>query len=248
MTTDEIKNPSLKVGQCFEHLKAHPGDQPLTDRLMCNLRQLTQGSQWLLLHKLVSIYGVTYEPILDRCLDRYHQLDSLKTVLRFVNLYKYKDPEDQREKIYPHQRRLGADILKRASDELLANLEEIKQCRGFDELLQRIESATRPLDGFGQVALYDTALRIGAKLDRWPKVVYLHAGTMEGYKNLCAICSSHAYLRKTRVGQKWVKWVRQEDLCEEVRVLKPHHAENFLCIFKAYFKNSASRPPSRPCC
>ncbi len=248
--TDEVKNLSTKPRHCFEHLEAHPGDQRLADRLMRILCHLPQASPWLRLNKLVSIYQLACAPKLDAQLERYRQpeLDSLKTVLQIDNLYRYKGENDGKEKIYEHQRHLGAAILKRASDELSANLEETKQCQSFCELLQCIESATRPLEGFGQVALYDTALRIGAKLDRWPKVVYLHAGTMEGYKNLCAMCSSHANIMKTRVGQKWVMWVRLDGLPKEVQVLKPHHAENFLCIFKGYFKNSVSRHPSRPCC
>jgi hypothetical protein len=56
--------------------------------LMHILRQLPQGSPWLRLHKLVSIYNVTYAPILDAQLERYHQFDSIETVLQFDNLYK----------------------------------------------------------------------------------------------------------------------------------------------------------------
>ena len=174
MTTDEIENLSTKARQCFEHLEMHPGDQPQADRLLRILRQLAQASPRLRLIKLVSIYKLACAPKLDVQLERYRQpeLDSLKTDLQFGNLYRYEDEKDGKKKIYPHQRRLGADILKQTSYKLSkrTNLKNIAQCQSFCELLQRIESATRPLDGFGQMALYDTALRIGAKLDRWPKV------------------------------------------------------------------------------
>jgi hypothetical protein len=30
----KAKDLSTKAQQCFEHLQAHPGDQPLADRLM----------------------------------------------------------------------------------------------------------------------------------------------------------------------------------------------------------------------
>jgi len=247
MTTDEIEKLSTKARQCFEHLEAHPGDQPLADRLLPILRQFAQASPRLRLKKLVSIYKLACAPKLDAQLERYRQpeLDSLKTVLQFDNLYRYKDEKDGKEKIYSHQRHLGACILKRASDELSANLEEIKQCQSFCELLQGVESATNAVHPFGSLAVYDTALRIGAKLDIWPKVVYLHAGTMKGYKELAGTTKDYKELKKTRVKQGWVPL---DDLREEVRELKPHHAENFLCIFKGFFNNSGSRRTGRPCC
>jgi hypothetical protein len=58
---------------------------------------------------------------------------------------------------------------------------------------------------------------------------------MKGYKELM----------KTRVKQGWVPL---DDLPEEVRVLEPHHAENFLCIFEGLFNNSGSRGVGKPCC
>jgi hypothetical protein len=244
MTTDQIENLSTKAEQCFEHLKAQPGDQPLADCLMRILRQLPQGSPWLRLHKLVSIYNVTYAPILDAQLERYRRLDSLETVVRFDNLYKYKDSEDQREKIYHHQRRLGAYILNTACDELSANLEGIAQCQSFRELLHCIESVTKPVPRFGELAVYDTALRIGANRNIWPTVVYLHAGTMKGYQELAGTMKDYKKLMKTRVRTGWVPL---DDL-PEVRVLKPRHAENFLCIFEGLLSNGRSRRTGRPCC
>jgi hypothetical protein len=153
----------------------------------------------------------------------------------------YKDEEDQKQKIYSHQRRLGTHTLKLASLELSkrANLKKIAQCQSlsFDELLQCVELATKPVHRFGSLAVYDTALRIGAKLDKRPGVVYLHAGAMTGYLALVK--------ERRAAGQKWV---RLDDLPKEVQVLKPHHAENFLCIFKALFRNSGDRRPGRPRC
>jgi hypothetical protein len=231
----KAKDLSTKAQQCFEYLQADPGDQPLADCLMTILRQLPQVCPWLRLDKLVSIYQLGYGAKLDAQLDRYRRLDSLETVLQFDNLYKYKDEKDQKEKIYRHQHRLGAVILRSAGEKLSKQTNLIAQCQSFEELLQRVQSATRPVHQFGPLAVYDTALRIGAKRDMWPEVVYLHAGTMKGYKELM----------KTRVKQGWVPL---DDLPEEVRVLEPHHAENFLCIFEGLFNNSGSRGVGKPCC
>jgi len=245
MTTDEIENLSTKARQCFEHLKAHPGDQASADCLMRILRQLPPGSPWLRLEKLVCIYQLAYEPKLDAQLKRYCGLDSLETVVRFENLYKYEDKNDRNEKIYAHQRHLGAGILKRASNELSANLKGIEQCQSFCELLHCIESVTKPVPRFGELAVYDTALRIGANRNIWPTVVYLHAGTMKGYQELAGAMKDYKKLMKTRVRTGWVPL---DDLPEEVRVLKPHHAENFLCIFEGLLSNSRSRRTGRRCC
>jgi hypothetical protein len=228
------KDRSATAQQCFEQLKANPGDQPVADRLISILRQLPEASPWLRIGNLASIYELGYASKLSDQLDRYYQLDSLKTVLQFDNLYK-----DQSKKIYSHQRRLGADILERASSTLSkeANLKKIEKCGSFDELLRCVESAASHIHPFGTLAVYDTALRIGAKLGQWPEVVYLHAGAMVGYRALVE--------GRRVVGQKQIP---MEGLPKEVQVLKPHHAENFLCIFKGLFKNSGSRRPGRPCC
>jgi len=135
--------------------------------------------------------------------------------------------------------------LKGASDELSANLEEIIHCQSFCELLQGVESATKAIHTFGELAVYDTALRIGAKLDIWPEVVYFHAGTMKGYKELAGTMKDYKERMKTKVKQGWVPL---DDLPEEVRVLKPHHVENFLCIFEGLFNNSGSSHSGGPCC
>jgi hypothetical protein len=42
----------------------------------------------------------------------------------------------------------------------------------------------RPIPGIGELAVYDTALRIGARLGLEPAKVYLHAGTRAGAKAL----------------------------------------------------------------
>jgi hypothetical protein len=232
-------HPDANVQQYLEELRANPGDRRLTRDLMEALGQLPAGSSWLQLSKLVSIYQLVHGRGLDKYLDRYRRLGSLKAVLQFDNLYKYKEEEDQREKIYAHQRHLGADILKQASRELSKppNLEKIEECDSFATLFERVELATRHIHPFGPLAVYDTALRIGAKRRKLPKLVYLHAGAMAGYRHLV----------KER-GVVGPKWVRLDNLPKEVQVLRPHHAENFLCIFKGLFGNSGANRAAGPCC
>jgi hypothetical protein len=66
--------------------------------------------------------------------------------------------------------------------------------------------------------VYDTALRIGAKLGLEPDVVYLHRGTRSGVKVLGMDAGR--------------PFVRPDELPDELRVLRPHEIEDCLCIYK----------------
>jgi len=56
---------------------------------------------------------------------------------------------------------------------------EIK-VRNFDELYELIEKLVGNINGTGELYIYDTSLRIGAKLGIEPNKIYLHRGTREG--------------------------------------------------------------------
>lgn len=93
--------------------------------------------------------------------------------------------ETDRVTIHPHQRRIGGGIfLKKVVPALLRHADGIAACHFFDNLHRCIKDRTRDIYRFGALAVYDTALRLGARLDLWPKVVYLHAGTKKGCKAL----------------------------------------------------------------
>src|SRR5215468_2342022 len=65
--------------------------------------------------------------------------------------------------------------------------------------------------------VYDTALRIGAKLGVFPKEVYLHAGTRVGARKLGLDASKPT--------------VKMSFLPTHLRTLRPHEVEDVLCIF-----------------
>jgi hypothetical protein len=71
--------------------------------------------------------------------------------------------------------------------------------------------------GIGELYIYDTSLRIGAKLNLYPKKVYLHAGTRRGARAL---------------GLKADTSLNVPDLPSEFRCLLPYEIEDVLCIFK----------------
>ena len=47
-----------------------------------------------------------------------------------------------------------------------------------------IRAAVEPIPGIGELYVYDTSFRIGAKLNLFPTKVYLHAGTRRGVRAL----------------------------------------------------------------
>ena len=127
-------------------------------------------------------------------------------------------------KRYGHQRRLKNEALEKARNAILAESKALEKCRSFDELFQLIDSRSRPIKGIGELYIYDTTLRIGAKLNLLPEKVYLHAGTREGAKALGLDEKSKA--------------IDISLLPKELQYLEPHEIEDVLCIFKSELKNS----------
>ncbi|MDH7502435.1 MAG: hypothetical protein QHJ82_06945 [Verrucomicrobiota bacterium] len=125
---------------------------------------------------------------------------------------------NSRGKRYSHQRRLRKTVLEQARDILLANEEQISQRIDFDDLFALLESLLARIKGLGELYIYDTALRTGAKPGMLPKRVYLHAGTREGVK-----APGFDGRMKTLDVSQLPEWLQQ---------LKPHEIEDVLCIFK----------------
>ncbi|MDZ4684040.1 MAG: hypothetical protein SH850_03060 [Planctomycetaceae bacterium] len=122
-------------------------------------------------------------------------------------------------KMLDHQHRVGKFKLAEAYKRLEPLLAQIEKCDSFDSLLSLIRQATKDIPRFGDLAEYDTALRIGARLGKLPTVVYLHAGTKAGAKRL-GFDTSQEYLTMQEIE------VRHPEL---LRLKEPHHIENFLC-------------------
>ena len=75
-----------------------------------------------------------------------------------------------------HPSRRARAELKR----LLDNLPLLQEADTFDELFHTVSVLIRPITKVGELAVYDTALRIGARLNLEPVEVYVHAGTRAG--------------------------------------------------------------------
>ena len=124
-------------------------------------------------------------------------------------------------KRYDHQRRLRPAVLREAAKQLeRANLADSAD---FDDLHHAIEQAIGPIPGIGELMVYDTSLRIGAKLGLAPKHVYLHSGTRKGARVL---------------GLNWRKpYLEIAELPRDLRLLEPHEVEDCLCIYKGEFRH-----------
>lgn len=120
-------------------------------------------------------------------------------------------------KKHDHQWRIPETALARAGKDLLAKRAQISKCTGFDSLIELVETTAGSIRGFGELAIYDTAVRIGVRLGMEPEFVYLHRGTRKGAKAL-GLTSRGKYLK---VGE----------LPAEFTKLKPHEIEDCLCIY-----------------
>jgi hypothetical protein len=152
-------------------------------------------------------------------LQYFRNLPNLSAAIREAGLARY--PDGQRFKRYPHQRRLSPDALEIATKRLgEANL---RSARSFDELITRVSAAVQPVDGIGELYVYDTALRLGGYLGFLPRKIYLHAGTRQGAKVLGLDHRSD--------------FVSRNQLPLPIRRLKPHEIEDVLCIYKDWLRS-----------
>ena len=124
-------------------------------------------------------------------------------------------------KKFSHQWRVKKVALKESQRRLLNRIEILKSVSSFEKLFILVESAIGDIDGIGELTVYDTALRIGAKLNLEPERIYLHAGTQIGAKELGIDIKE--------------KSISVEKVPTALRRLQPREIEDVLCIYKEYF-------------
>lgn len=83
-----------------------------------------------------------------------------------------------------HQRRIPQSVLNESRSQLLKALSAIQRAKSFEELYSIIKNRLQSISGIGELTIYDTTLRIAAKLGLEPNVIFLHAGTRVGAKRL----------------------------------------------------------------
>lgn len=171
------------------------------------------------LHDIVKEYAWDSRCRPNDELNWFRQQPTLRKAIRNAGL-----AVDREGKKFPHQWRLSEASLQAACSSLLGEESEIKRCKDFDELHSLLERRLRQTKGIGELYIYDTAFRIGAKLGVLPTNVYLHRGTRDG-----AVALGY---------DGRLPWIEVSDLPKELRRHKPYEIEDFLCINKNILGNA----------
>jgi hypothetical protein len=133
-----------------------------------------------------------------------------------------------------HQRRIPQSVLAESRRRLVASLSALAQAKSFEELHETVAGVIRSIEGIGELTIYDTTLRIGAKLQLEPNVVFLHAGTRTGARRLGLDVSR--------------SFIPLAEFPSPLRKLKPREIEDVLCIYKRELGVSVTpNPPGKGC-
>jgi hypothetical protein len=164
------------------------------------------------LEKLVRVYRRFHQPAARAELAYYGSLPTLREAIGRAG--RAERPDGKR---HDHQTRIRRRALAEAANRLKRL--PLTGARRFHDLHSAIDQALGSIDGIGELMVYDTSLRIGARLKLAPDVIYLHRGTRAGAKAL-GLNPRAAFIHPNEVPTP-------------LRGLRPHELEDFLCIFKA---------------
>ena len=109
--------------------------------------------------------------------------------------------------------------LEEGRSRLVANISRLRASQTFDDLFVLVDDFIASIRGIGELAVYDTALRIGARFNLAPQRVYLHAGTRDGARALGLASGTEA--------------IETHQLPESLQALSPREVEDLLCIYKS---------------
>jgi hypothetical protein len=135
-------------------------------------------------------------------------------------------------KRHPHQRRIPLRVLQAAERRLQAIAGSLLAAESFAELHRLIERQIKPVQGIGDLAVYDIARRIGAYLGHEPETVYLHAGTREGARALNLEGNA----------------IDVSEFPVKLRNLSAAEIEDCLCIYKDALRTHGLRVGTRTLC
>ncbi|MCC5659379.1 hypothetical protein LC608_20845 [Nostoc sp. XA010] len=157
----------------------------------------------------------------------YKQADNLKDAVRKAFL-----SEDEQGKLHSYQRRVGRRRLALAAEIALEDLDT--QCtidfENFNNIYKFVQDVRNKVEGFGELANYDVALRITKYLGFQLQEVYLHAGVTTGFRAL-------------GLNVKERDIIPVEEFPEPFKQLSGDHLENLLCIYKEMLDASSVEFP-----
>ena len=106
--------------------------------------------------------------------------------------------------------------------------QSLSEAKSFDEVYEIVESCR--VAGFGELSIYDAAVRISAYLGFKPTQVFLHAGTRIGARYL-----EEKGLLDEDLSQN--DTLPLSDFPQPIQKLDALQLENFLCSFKDEINN-----------
>jgi hypothetical protein len=146
------------------------------------------------------------------------------------NSFNYKDLGNLIWKKHNHQYRVPKDVVNKVIKILLQDRAKMQNESDFTGLHNIIAGLISGIKYIGELTVYDIALRIGARLEKYPKEVYLHRGSLEG-----AVVLLGKNAVKDRIVEKSV-------FPDVFRDLESYEIEHILCIYRNNFIPFASRP------
>lgn len=115
------------------------------------------------------------------------------------------------------------ELSKQVRNNLIKRTNDILKSTTFDNLFQIVlESKVK---GFGELSIYDTALRIASQMNIEPDKVYLHAGSRKGAELL----EEKGYIKE---GSSKKKYLKIEDLPLPLQSQKADDTQHFFCSMK----------------
>lgn len=115
----------------------------------------------------------------------YGNLPDWKTAVEEAGRFHF----DASGRCHDHQYRIYRPAKEQFLDDLRKNLMAIQNSTNFEELYSNIERFCKK-SGIGELAVYDTAMRLGVFLEKHkggtfkPQMIFLHNGAMKGAKAL----------------------------------------------------------------
>lgn len=124
-------------------------------------------------------------------------------------------------------RGLPMNDAKEVTKRVRESINQIKNASCFDDIFNVIEECRSPQ--FGQLSIYDAAVRIGAFLNIEPEHVYIHTGVKAGV----TVLEERGY---TRVQLSNRRFAPLNEFPQEMHKMKPIAVENMACERKDEFK------------
>ena len=122
-----------------------------------------------------------------------------------------------------NQRGVPYEVSKQVRDNLIKRTNDILKARTFDALFKIVTECK--VKGFGELSIYDTAMRIATHMNIEPDKVYLHAGARKGME----ILEDRGYVDS---GSSKKKFMELKDMPKPMQNLKAAETEHLLCSMK----------------